>query len=288
MLRAVCIRSLLVQLIVGLAAAFLSWAAFLGNRQPNDVARSCRVHFRMPLKFGSVRLASTAFPLVPHYGGTMVSGDIFGILDNAHYGAYAVDEGQVIRYWNAGAEGILGYSAADVLGRRCYEVLQRIPVQGSSLFCVEDCPIMRTGLQGGVPQVMTRLLRCATGQTKRVHFTPLFLPKLQDDPKLLVYLFHEEAEGGQASEPIAGGNALARILAGAAWTDAPREDREPLTAREREVLGLLSGGLNTNEIACNLHLSVHTVRNHVSNARHKLQARTKLEAVLVAQNLALL
>ena len=218
----------------------------------------------------------------------MVPGDILGKLDNANYGAYAVDEGQVIRYWNAEAEGILGYGADEVVGRRCYEVLQDISEQDSSPFCVEDCPIMRSGVQGGVPQVTTRLLRTATGQTKRVHFMPLFLPKLQDDPKLLVFLFHEDADGGQASEPIDGENALARIFAEANGTDATRGNGEQLTAREREVLCLLSGGLNTNEIARNLHHSVHTVRNHISNARQKLRARSKLEAVLAAHHLGLL
>ena len=217
----------------------------------------------------------------------MVSGDIFAILDNAPYGAYAVDVGQVIHYWNAGAEGILGYAAADVLGRRCYEVLQNISVQDSSPLCVADCPTIRTGLQGGVPQVVTLLLRSATGHTKRVHFTPLFLPKLQNDPKLLVFLFHEDAEGGQASEPIDGEDALARRLAGERAA-ATRGEAEQLTKREREVMRLLSFGLNTNEIARRLQLSVHTVRNHFSNARQKLQARSKLEAVLIAQSLELL
>ena len=218
----------------------------------------------------------------------MVTGGIFALLDNAPYGAYAVDVEQTIRYWNAGAEGILGYAAADVLGRRCYEVLERIPVEGSSPFCVEDCPIIRTGLQGGVPQVMTLLLRSASGPTKRVHFTPLFLPKLQDDPKLLVFLFHEDADSGQASELDCDEGMLARMLAGSNGTSAVRVEGEPLTAREREVLCLLSAGLNTREIAHNLHLSVHTVRNHFSNARQKLRVRSKLEAVLAAQQHGLL
>ncbi len=217
----------------------------------------------------------------------MVTGGIFALLDNAPYGAYAVDVRQVICYWNAAAERMLGHAAADVLGRRCYEVLQSIPVQGSSPFCVEDCPTIRNGLQGGIPQVVTLQLRCATGQTKRVHFTPLFLPQLQNDPKLLVFLFHDDVESGQASEAKDNGAERARNTAGAR-ADATRGEVEPLTVREREVVRLLALGRTTLEMAEELYLSENTVRNHVSNARQKLRARSKLEAVLVAQQQGLI
>jgi DNA-binding NarL/FixJ family response regulator len=55
-----------------------------------------------------------------------------------------------------------------------------------------------------------------------------------------------------------------------------------LTAREREVLILLADGCSTEDIGSRLFLSLHTVRNHVRNILTKLQARTKLEAVVVA------
>ena len=38
-------------------------------------------------------------------------------------------------------------------------------------------------------------------------------------------------------------------------------------------------GASTNEIASNLGISVHTVRNPVRNLRNKLNARSKTEAV---------
>jgi DNA-binding NarL/FixJ family response regulator len=57
---------------------------------------------------------------------------------------------------------------------------------------------------------------------------------------------------------------------------------EDLTTREREVLALLADGRSTEEIAGELFLSLHTVRNHVRNILTKLHARTKLEAVVIA------
>lgn len=62
----------------------------------------------------------------------------------------------------------------------------------------------------------------------------------------------------------------------------PATKTSELTAREREVLGLLAQGRSTDEIQQQLFLSQHTVRNHVRNVLNKLHARTKLEAVVIA------
>jgi DNA-binding NarL/FixJ family response regulator len=55
-----------------------------------------------------------------------------------------------------------------------------------------------------------------------------------------------------------------------------------LTEREREVLGLLADGLTNAAIGTRLFISVHTVRNHISNLSHKLGAHSKLEALSIA------
>lgn len=57
----------------------------------------------------------------------------------------------------------------------------------------------------------------------------------------------------------------------------------PLTGREREVLGLAVTGASTQEIADSLYLSVGTVRNYLSNAIGKTGARTRIDAIRIAQ-----
>ena len=57
---------------------------------------------------------------------------------------------------------------------------------------------------------------------------------------------------------------------------------EPLTARELEVLRALATGMSTDEAAAYLGITVHTMRTHLKNLMLKLEARSKLEAVLVA------
>jgi DNA-binding NarL/FixJ family response regulator len=61
-----------------------------------------------------------------------------------------------------------------------------------------------------------------------------------------------------------------------------------LTEREREVLDLIAAGSTNREIAEQLFLSPHTVKEHTSAVYRKLQARNRAEAVQRAQRIGLL
>jgi two-component system response regulator DesR len=58
----------------------------------------------------------------------------------------------------------------------------------------------------------------------------------------------------------------------------------PLTVREREVLGRARDGGTIAEIASDLHLSPGTARNHLSSVMQKLGAATRHEAVRTAED----
>lgn len=60
------------------------------------------------------------------------------------------------------------------------------------------------------------------------------------------------------------------------------EARGVLTRREREILGFLAEGMSGAQIAEKLVLSPETVRTHVRNARTKLGATTRSQAVALA------
>ncbi|MEM9463796.1 MAG: response regulator transcription factor [Actinomycetota bacterium] len=80
---------------------------------------------------------------------------------------------------------------------------------------------------------------------------------------------------------VAGGAAFfpASLLDTVMRTPAPRHD---LTDRETDVLRLLATARTVTEISEELHLSPHTVRNHVKQILAKLGARSQLEAVVLA------
>lgn len=64
--------------------------------------------------------------------------------------------------------------------------------------------------------------------------------------------------------------------------------REPLSERERDVLGRVAQLMSTDEIADDLHLSVNTVKTHLKSIYRKLAVSRRGEAVRRARELGLL
>jgi putative nucleotidyltransferase with HDIG domain len=67
--------------------------------------------------------------------------------------------------------------------------------------------------------------------------------------------------------------------------DPPRSrpvDPNPMSARERDVLGLLAEGMLYSQIAAELGVGVSTVRTHLHNVYGKLDVRDRAQAVLAA------
>lgn len=61
------------------------------------------------------------------------------------------------------------------------------------------------------------------------------------------------------------------------------KDKNPLSAREREILSLSAQGKSAHEISSILHLSYGTVRNYISESLNKLDARNRIEAIRLAE-----
>ena len=93
-------------------------------------------------------------------------------------------------------------------------------------------------------------------------------------PEELTAAIRTLADGGTYMDPRLGA-LLARPAA---------ERLHSLTRREREILDLLAQGLTGAAAAERLFLSPDTVRTHVRNAMEKLQARTRVQAVVLAMN----
>jgi two-component system, NarL family, response regulator DesR len=78
---------------------------------------------------------------------------------------------------------------------------------------------------------------------------------------------------------LAGERVIDPSLAAAALSAGPN----PLTDREREVLAAAADGSMIADIATRLHLSESTVRNYLSAAIGKTNARNRIEAVQAAR-----
>ena len=203
---------------------------------------------------------------------------ILSLLATAPFGVYAVSLDQTIVFWNRAAERILGYQADEVLGRRCYEVFSDVAVGGESGDCRQGCPSLVALREGRLPAQLETHMVSASGERKPVSLTPAIIAGTGGRPAMVIHFFTDESAA--ASET----------------GTAPRFDQtsrgQPqdagLTRRELEVLRLVSRGWETPRIANELNISPHTVLNHIRHFRRKLDAPTKLDAVVSAIRLGIL
>ena len=101
-----------------------------------------------------------------------------------------------------------------------------------------------------------------------------YLLKRLSPKKLLEAIEEVYAGGSPMSAPIA------RKVVQSFKTSPPRGDESAdLSPRERSVLDGLALGLAYKQIADQLGVSIHTVRNYIRRIYEKLQVRTRTEAV---------
>lgn len=102
---------------------------------------------------------------------------------------------------------------------------------------------------------------------------------LKDDPLISI----EQAllmilGGGAPISPAIARQVLQRFQQEQAKSASPQPDLEKLTAREQEILRLVSEGFTDKEIASQLNVSYHTVTTHVKHIYRKLSVKTRVEA----------
>ena len=182
---------------------------------------------------------------------------------------------QTIVFWNGEARAILGYAAGRVVGQKCYQVMGGLEDPGLTPDCTDGCACLRYARVGMVPAPMPMMMRCASGARKLVNVQTMVVSGVGDTSPLVVYLFGD-ADEASPTAPLARGGGRAATTSG------------PLTAREIEVLRYLALGWEIGHIATEMGLSHHTVRNHSTNLRRKLDVGSSLEAVMAALRLGIL
>jgi DNA-binding NarL/FixJ family response regulator len=94
-------------------------------------------------------------------------------------------------------------------------------------------------------------------------------------PKKILEAITELQEG---ASPMSG--EIARKVVASFQKNLPdSSEKEKLTAREYEILELLSKGFLYKEIADQLSISVGTVKQHIHNTYEKLQVNNRTEAI---------
>lgn len=107
------------------------------------------------------------------------------------------------------------------------------------------------------------------------------------EPEDIVEAVRRAAQGEPALSPAAARALIAHAAAGGASdtrTDAARARLAVLSERERDVAAAVADGLSNTEIGARLHLSVGTVKVHLSSALGKLGIENRIQLALVAHD----
>jgi PAS domain S-box-containing protein len=194
---------------------------------------------------------------------------------------FVVDERWTILHWNKSAESAFGSTAAEVDGRRCYEIVAGVDDAGREVcrlhcekwalarrnarinnFDIRAMPrhdtwanvsILPLSDQNGRTFALAHILK-NVGRTKRLeHFVRDIAANAED-------VLAPHPHNGVVHEPTA----------------------IHLTNRELQVLMLLAHGAGTTVIAERLGVSHHTVHNHIAVVLNKLGVHSRAEAVAYA------
>ncbi|GMQ84985.1 MAG: hypothetical protein BMS9Abin07_0550 [Acidimicrobiia bacterium] len=202
--------------------------------------------------------------------------ELLDVLGRTTDAMLAIDGEFTIIAWNAAATELLGYSPDETLGRPCHEILCWRDRTGNAV-CNGFCPAVPPASPNQLIETREVLGRSAAGKTLWLSASTIVPPVELRDRCRLVHLMRE------VSLPPELERVIVERLEG--WSPASADDDDPLdvlTPRERDVLQLLTEGLDGAAIAERLFLSPATVRNHIQHILDKLGVHSRVEAVALA------
>ncbi len=178
--------------------------------------------------------------------------------------------------WNDAATDLLGYAPNEALGRPCHEILCWRDRCGDSV-CEGVCPASEIGGDDEVIGTKEVLGKSASGATLWLSASTIVPPIEMRDECRLVHLIREVSFPPELERLV-----VERLGGRLPATVGANEHLAVLTPRERDVLGLLTEGLDGSAIAEQLYLSPATVRNHIQHILTKLGVHSRVEAVAFA------
>jgi PAS domain S-box-containing protein len=191
-------------------------------------------------------------------------------LARAGDGAFAVGPDGRVAVWNRAAERILGWSAKEVFGRPCCEVLAGGDGRGNSI-CYQGCDVTGQVRLGEPVEHFEMKTRTKAGQAVWLDVSILEAPVTNGNRPTTVHLFRDITATKKLLEIVQERTAPAAQSNG--------NGASGLTKREIEILQLMAAGANTKVLAERLNVSPATVRNHAQNIFAKLDVHSRLEAV---------
>jgi PAS domain S-box-containing protein len=215
----------------------------------------------------------------------MFAADVYKLFEGTADAAFAVTLEGEICFWNAAAERLFGYRAADVLDKTCDDVLKGTGALGTAVYtrgCSVQCCAAHTD---SIPTFDLEVTTCS-GQRKWVSVSTIAFEDSRLHRRLIVHLSHD------IGKRKAGEEAFAKILDISKQVVSIGEGQlapvESLSHQEQRILMLFAQSKNSGQVANELGITLPTLRNHLHAINQKLRTHNRLEAVLHAMRRGLI
>jgi PAS domain S-box-containing protein len=219
----------------------------------------------------------------------MLETELFALLEQTADGAYTVTANGEICSWNAAAERLFGYAAAEVLRRNIDEVLEASDDLGTAALAggLEAATRRWDGTSGGIGAFDLEV-RVRSGDRIWVNVSTIVFDNERTGRRLFVRLAHDITQRRHKEELLKRMTEVAGQIVALANDTTEHAPVEPLSEQERRILKLFAEGNSPAAIARRLRISAQTLRNHLHRINRKLRTHNRLEAVTHAQRRGLI
>jgi len=213
--------------------------------------------------------------------------DVYKLLEGAADAAFVVTLESEICFWNAAAERLFGYPAADVLNRTCNDVLKGKSALGVSVctgeHSVQHCAAHTESIPAFDLEVTTRC-----GQRKWINVSTIVFEDSRLHRRLIVHLSHDISKRKEVEQAFSKMTELSKKVVSIGETQPLLAPVESLSDQEHRILTLFAKAKNSGQVAKDLGITLPTLRNHLHAINQKLRTHNRLEAVLHAMRRGLI
>jgi PAS domain S-box-containing protein len=197
------------------------------------------------------------------------------ILSQVVDGLFVVDSHQRIVHWNDACSQMLGIPGEAAMGRPCHEVVAGRDAFGQS-FCRANCILHEFSRGKLAPGTFRLRVPDGAGGDTPVSVSIVLVPNGDGNRWAMIHLLHWEPVN------VVSGIADDLFSRSHAGVNGGETGANKLTAREKEILSLVTEGVATKAIALRLGINVVTVRNHIQHIQGKLCVHSRSEMVAYA------
>jgi PAS domain S-box-containing protein len=214
--------------------------------------------------------------------------ELFALLEHTADASYTVSGDGEICSWNAAAERLFGYSAAEVIGRNIDDVLDARDSLGTdALAGGADAAARQWNAATDIPAFDLEI-RTRRGDRIWINVSTIVFDNQRTRRRLFVRLARDVDRRRRKEALLGQMLAAARQVVAINDEESDQAPVELLSSQEKTILTLFAEGRNSAAIARTLKISPQTLRNHLHHINRKLRTHTRLEAVTHAQRRGLI